>query len=57
MVDRHLITRQRKPSIKSIIEKIEAAIETEVDPAGREQLEKYLDYWKRRRNHVRQGTL
>ena len=36
MVDRHLITKQRKPSIKSIIEKIEAELKVEVDPVGRE---------------------
>ena len=49
MVDRHVVTKQRAPSVKSIIQKIEDALKTEVDPKGKEQLEKYLEYWKRRK--------
>ena len=44
MVDRHVVTKQRAPSIKSIILRIEDALKTEVDPKGKEQLEKYLEY-------------
>jgi len=49
MVDRHVVTKQRAPSIKSIIQRLEDALKTEVDPKGKEQLEKYLEYWKRRK--------
>jgi len=52
MVDRHVVTKQQAPSIKSIIEGLEAQLAVEVDPEGREQLEKYLEYWKGRRNHA-----
>ena len=48
MVNRHVVTKQRAPSIKSIIKGIEDALLVKVDPKGREQLEKYLEYWKRR---------
>ncbi len=47
MVNRHVVTKQRAPSIKSLIERIEAQLAMEIDPSGREQLEKYLEYWKR----------
>jgi len=53
MVDRHVVTKQRSPSIKSIIQKIEDALKTEVDPKGKEQLEKYLEYWERRKEESR----
>ena len=49
MVDRHIVTKQRMPSIKSIIEGLEAQLAMEVNPKGKEQLEKYLEYWKRRK--------
>ena len=49
MVNRHVVTKQRMPSIKTVIKNIEAALATEVDPKGKEQLEKYLEYWKRRK--------
>jgi len=49
MVNRHVVTKQRAPSIKSIIERLEAQLAVEVDPEGREQLEKYLECWKRRK--------
>jgi len=52
MVNRHVVTKQRAPSIKSIIERLEVQLAVEVDPKGREQLERYLDYWKGRRNHA-----
>ena len=48
-MNRHVVTKQRMPSIKSIIKGIEDALAVEADPKGREQLERYLDYWKRRR--------
>jgi len=48
MVDRHVVTKQRAPSIKSIIAGLEAQLAVEVDPQGREQLEGYLEYWRRR---------
>jgi len=47
-VDRHIVTKQRAPSIKTVIKKIEAALATEVDPKDKEQLERALDYWKGR---------
>ena len=53
MVDRHVVTKQKAPSIRSIIGGIEDALKTEVDPEGREQLEKYLEYWKGRKHNVR----
>ena len=48
-MDRHVITKQRMPSIKTVIKNIEAQLAMEMDPKGREQLERYLDYWKRRK--------
>jgi len=48
-MDRHIVTKQRAPSIKSLIAKIEAQLAIETDPKGKEQLEKYLEYWKRRK--------
>ena len=48
MVNRHVVTKQRLPSTKSIIKKIEASLATETTPKGKAQLEKALDYWKRR---------
>jgi len=50
MVNRHVVTKQRASSIRSIIKGIEDALLVEVVPKGKEQLEKYLEYWKRR-NH------
>jgi len=47
-MDRHVVTKQRMPSIKAVIERIEAALAVEVDPKGKAQLERALDYWKRR---------
>jgi len=47
-MDRHIVTKQRMPSIKSLIKNIEAQLAMEVNPKGKEQLEKYLGYWKRR---------
>jgi len=49
-MDRHVVTKQRMPSIKTVIENIEAALLVEKTEKGREQLERALDYWKRRRN-------
>ena len=54
MVDRHVVTKQRMPSIKSVIERIESELAKEVDPKGKEQLEKNLDYWKRRKDDNKQ---
>lgn len=50
MTDRHVVTKQRE-SIKTVIERIEAALAVETNPKDREQLEKYLDYWKREKKH------
>jgi len=49
MVDRHIRTTQRAPSIKEVITRIEKAIETETNPEGRALYERALDYWKNRR--------
>ena len=49
MVDRHVVTKQRMPSIKSVIKGIEAELEKENTPEGKAQLERALDYWKRRK--------
>ena len=49
-VDRHVVTKQRSPSIKSIIQRIEADLKVETTEKGKAQLEKYLDYWKGRKN-------
>ena len=48
-MNRHVVTKQRAPSIKSLIAKIEAQLAIEVDPRGKAQLERALDYWKRRK--------
>ncbi|KKN76946.1 hypothetical protein LCGC14_0365980 [marine sediment metagenome] len=46
MTNRHVVTKQQAPSIKSIIAELEAQLEIEVDPKSREQLMKYLEYWE-----------
>lgn len=50
--NRHVVTKQRMPSIKTVIKNIESALASEVDPKGRTQLERALDYWNRRRNET-----
>lgn len=46
MVDRHVVTKQRAPSDKEMIRRVEAALAIEENPKGRAQLERALDYWK-----------
>ena len=55
MVDRHVVTKQRSPSIKEVIARIEAMLVVETTEKGRAQLEKYLKYWERRKeeSHAR----
>ena len=52
MTDRHIVTKQRMPSTKSVIKRIETALAVEETTRGKVQLEKALDYWKRRRNEA-----
>ncbi|KKL53263.1 hypothetical protein LCGC14_2277210 [marine sediment metagenome] len=48
MVNRHVVTKQRAPSIKEMVRRTEALLEEETDPKGIKQLEGYLAYWKGR---------
>ncbi len=45
MVNRHVITKQRAPSIKTVLARIEAMLKVETTEKGRAQLEKSKDYW------------
>lgn len=49
MVDRHVVTKQRAPSIKEIIKRIEDLLAAEATEKGKTQLEKSLGYWKGRK--------
>ncbi len=46
MVDRHIRTKQRPPSIKTIITRLEAKLEVEETTKGKEDIQRYIDYWK-----------
>jgi len=52
MVNRHVVTKQKAPSTKEVIRRIEDLLAVETTERGKAQLERSLEYWKGRRNHA-----
>ncbi len=46
MVNRHVVTKQRAPSTKEVIRRIEELLAVETAEKGKAQLEHALAYWK-----------
>jgi hypothetical protein len=48
MVDRHVKTKQRSPSIKSVLAGIREAQAKETTPEGKATWQDAIDYWEKR---------
>ncbi len=47
MVNRHVVTKQRAPSTKSMIARIEVKLAMELTPEDRSYYEYALDFWRK----------
>ena len=56
MIDRHVRTKQRAPSIRSIIARLEKMLEIETSEEGRILLQRGIDYWKGQQRHRSKGV-